>query len=148
MRAPIIYEDYETDIENNGLRKRKVLVSIVDDTYQRNKKHKPTNIRSNTVVYGCEFELDDNQRFEEVLPFIETILHDQMAEEATKFKERVSNNFSKDKKTKFKEKVDEASNRSYNARQHLKRMKGNGAKYLIIEDIENNILIRCEEIND
>jgi hypothetical protein len=148
MRAPIIYEDYKTDIENNGLRKRKVLVSIVDDTYLRDKKHKPTNIRSNTVVCGCEFELDDTQRFEEVLTFIKTILHDQMAEEAIKFKKRVSNSFSEDKKIKFKEKIDEASNRSYNARQHLKRMKEEGAKYLIVEDIENNILIRCDEIND
>ena len=79
---------------------------------------------------------------------IETILHDQMAEEATKFKERISGNFSKEKKTKFKEKVDEASNRAYNARKHLKRMKDEGAKYLIVEDIENSILIRCDEIND
>lgn len=148
MRAPIIYKDYEADIENNGLRKRKVLVSIVDDSYIKNKAHKPSNIRNNTIVYGCEFEFDDNQRFEEVLPFIETILHDQMAEEATKFKERISGNFSKEKKTKFKEKVDEASNRAYNARKHLKRMKSDGAKYLIVEDIENSILIRCDEIND
>ncbi len=148
MRAPIIYEDYETDIENNGLRKRKVLVRIVDDTYLRDKKHKPSNIRKNTVVYGCEFVFDDNIPFEQQRIFMETILHDQMMEENDKFKDRVIGNFSEEKKQKFKDKIGGATNQSLNARQHFKKLKDEGAKYMIIEDIENGILVRCDEIND
>jgi len=148
MRAPILFEDYEADLEANGKRSRRVMVTLVDSSYQRDKKHKPTNIRNNTVVYGCEFDFDDNIPFEQQLIFIETILHDQMMEENEKFKGRVIGNFSEEKKQKFKDKIGEASNRSHNARQHLKRMKNEGAKYLIVEDIENNILIRCDEIND
>lgn len=148
MRAPILFEDYEADLEANGKRSRRVMVTLVDSSYQRDKKHKPTNIRNNTVVYGCEFVFDDNKRFEETLIFIETILHDQMMEENNKFKDRVIGSFSEEKKQKFKEKIGEATNQSLNARQHFKKLKDEGAKYMIIEDIENGILIRCDNIND
>lgn len=146
MRAPILFEDYEADIQNNGKRSRRVLVTLTDSAYQKDKKHKPSHIRGNTVVYGCEFILDDNQRFEEVLPFIETILHDQMMEDNDIFKNRVIGDFPEDKKQKFKDKIGEATNQSLSARQHMKKLKDEGVKYMIIEDLENNILVRCDEL--
>lgn len=146
MRAPILFEDYEADLKKGGMRRRKVFVSILDDTYSKDKKHKPSDIRKNTVVYGCDIEIDDNEPFENYVWTIRTLFRDQMHEEKEKFKDRVVGNFSKKKKAKFRKLIENATYKSISTREHFKRLKEGGAKYLVVEDPERKILVRCEEI--